>query len=507
MATPPVPKPRTDLTANRSAAAAPVPLPRTKVPANNEKVSASDILRSIGTVSKQLKEDVATRVSSANEIFEKSIQDGSKFAKGTLEKTLTTSRAVRDSVTKSVIEGSKTAGMKLRRPKKTELPEAEEAQRCVSMPVPDVTLFDNIQFNSPMLEQKRYKNETADALESTDCLQLNLDNHNFDDMSLFSSNSDSNTYISNFSRISHDLESTSSFDYDYQLMYDTPRPSRPNSIMSTVSLPNIPQLRHTRDRPIEIMKENTMYENWTLPMHSSSKTNNPNNSNVTPPAPRPSFSTIYEFDPLNTTSSTPKYEGMSNELLLLESFLTADTYGTIVATDHHEDNFEDYGETDYYNPPIPPERFDSLLPEEGKPSEASTSQVRDSCANWYVAEEMEKNNNIDEEAKPHNSMISRFSRRLKLDSMLHRPVKPAAPKVDIVEKPPINAMPVPYYSGTLNKSMGVADDLFRNTQTRYCVLSEQKLMCYSDPTNGVLKEAYPLDIFYSLQIVLPLSSR
>lgn len=77
-----------------------------------------------------------------------------------------------------------------------------------------------------------------------------------------------------------------------------------------------------------------------------------------------------------------------------------------------------------------------------------------------------------------------------------------------MERPPLSTLPVNYYSGLLTKIVsGVVEDLFKNSQSRYCVLSDQKLMCYSDPTNSVLKEAYSLESIYSLQIVLPLSSR
>lgn len=481
---PPVPKPRTGIPGKESGATAiqpPVPLPRTKVPANSTDNKVS--------VFNSIKNDVSKAIS-----------------KGTLEKTLTKSRAVRDTITKSVIEEATKATMRLRRPKKVDPSEVNEAQRCVSLPAADITLFNNLQFHSPMLEQKSHKNTYSEE-GSSKFLPLNLNNDNLDDISLFSSNSDSNTdYASSFGHDTDCNQSTSSFG---DFMYDTPMVSRTNSIVSTISLPVVPQLHEKKEQPMELMRQNTLYENWTLPMNSSPKNKLPQKE----PDPsllisRPSFSTIYEFDPLAlTASSTPRYEGMSNELLLLESFLTADTYGTIVATDHHIDNFEDYGETDYYNPPTPPERFDSLTGEGKSEGGAPEVEVRESCSNWYVGAESEKNNNIEEDTKQ-NSMMTRFSRRLRLDSMLNKPVKPVVKlEVNVVARPPINTFPVAYYSGTLYKSTGMADDLFRNTQSRYCVLSDRKIICYSDPTNGVLKEAYHLDAFYALQIVLPLSSR
>lgn len=494
-----MPKPRSAFPAQNDPLKRPVPLPRTKVP-SNERVTASDILRSISTVSKQITEDVAIKVTNsaktANEKIEKSIQDGSKFAKGTLEKTLTTSRAVRDSVTKSVIEGTRTAGMKLRRSRKPECGE-EESQRCMSMPVVDVSLFDNIQFHSPLLDQKKYKNE-ADSLQNNhDIPSLNLNASHLDDLSLFSSNSDSNTdTVSNFSHDSRDNERGSSLTLENeQLTYDTPKSSRANSIVSVKSAPDIPERRKKRES-IEFMRQNSLYENWILP----------NQPNKTTEIERPSKSTIFEFDPLNTSTAPPRYEGLSNELLLLESFLIGDTYGTIISTDSNEDSFEDFGESDYFNPPTPPERTDSLFPEtESETKSAITIPDKDRNSNWFITETETK---VIDDTKPSNSYMQKFSHMLKLDNVLHKTPKPIIQKVDQVERPLINNLPVPYFSGTLTRIVsGVVEDLFKNSQSRYCVLSDQKLMCYTDPTNSVLKEVYTLDNIYSLQIVLPLSSR
>lgn len=500
MDTPPIPKPRNAyLQQQVNPTRQPVPLPRTKVP-NNERVSATDILRSISSVSRQLTEDVASKVSSsaktANEKLEKSLIDGSKFAKGTFEKTLNTSRAVRDSVTKSVIDGTKTAGLRLRRSKKSD--NAEIPDRCVSMPVVDVSLFDNIQFHSPLLEQKNFKNEN-ELHKGQDLLSLQLNASHFDNTSLFSSNSDSNMdNVSNFSYDSRELDQSLSLSFDHEDMtYDTPRPSRANSVASTMSYPEIPERQKKRET-VEVMKENVLYENWTLPLSS------PKSSlNIKPieEAPRPSNSTIYEFDPLHTSQPIPKYQGMSNELLLLESFLIGDTYGTIVSNDNHEDNF-DFNESEYFNPPTPPERFDSLFNE----AQPNVTGGRDRNSNWYTSENDSKSV-VEEETKQSNSVIQKFSRRLKLDSVRNKSTKQNTQKIELVERPPLNDKPVAYFYGNLTKIVsGVVEDLFKNSQTWYCMLSDHKLMLYNDATNLILKESYTLDSIYSLQLVLPLSS-
>ncbi|KAJ0184039.1 hypothetical protein K1T71_000462 [Dendrolimus kikuchii] len=500
MDTPPVPKPRSAFPQQNDPLQRPVPLPRTKVPSNNERVSATDIFRSISSVSKQLTEDVALKVSSsaktANEKLEKSFIDGSKFAKGTLEKTINTSRAVRDSVTKSVIEGTRTAGLRLRKSKKPE--NADLPDRCVSMPVVDVSFFDNIQFHSPLLEQKKFNNED-NAQNSQDLPSLHLNASHFDDTSLFSTNSDSNTdSVSNFSIDSREFNHSLGSNFELEDMtYDTPKPSRANSVVSTMSYPEIPERRKKRET-VEIMRQNSLYENWTLPF-SSSNSNSLSSSTVE--IPRPSKSTIYEFDPLNETKTSLKYQGVSNELLLLESFLIGDTYGTIVSNDSHEDNF-DFNESEYFNPPTPPERFDSLLNVAKPPA-----SEKDGNSNWFVSGGNDSKLVTEDDMKQSNSVIQKFSRKLKLDNVLSKTSKQNAPKVEVVERPPINSQPVPYFYGMLTKIVsGVVEDLFKNSQTRYCVLSDQKLMCYSDATNSVLKEAYTLDNVYSLQLVLPLSS-
>lgn len=481
----------------------PVPLPRSRVVANNDRVTASDIFRSISTVSKQITEDVAAKVSNsaktASERIENSFIDGSRFAKGTLEKTLTTSRAVRDSVTKSVIEGTKTAtaGLKLRRVKRNDINEDGSSQRCTSMPVVDVSLFDNIQFHSPLLEQKKYRNEMESFPTAQDLPSLNVNSSYLDDLSLFSSNSDSNTdTVSNFSG-EYDHNSSLPSESE-QMTYDTPKQSRANSIASIRSAPEVPERRKKREQNImDFMRQNSLYENWTLPNKSS---NNNENTN-----PRPSKSTIYEFDPLNTSAGPPKFEGVSNELLLLESFLIGDTYGTIVANDSSDDNFEDFHDIDYFNPPTPPERSDSLLDEANEKKSATVDKERQS--NWFVTD-TDTQLIPEEEVKPSNSVMQKFSHMLKLDRTLSKTSKTTPAKVEVVDRPPINQMPISYFSGTLTRIVsGIVEDLFKNSQTRYCVLSDQKLMCYTDPTNSVLKEAYMLDSVYSVQLVLPLSSR
>lgn len=506
MDSPPVPKPRSAFLPQNDPLKRPVPLPRTKVPPSSERVTASDILRSISTVSKQITEDVTIKVTnsakSANEKFENALIDGSRFAKGTLEKTLTTSRAVRDSVAKSVIEGTRTAGFKLRRAKKPDFAEGGDIQRCTSLPIADVSLFDNIQFHSPLMEQKRYPNNGDSLQNNQDIPSLSLNTAHFDDLSLFSSNSDSNTdTVSNFSYDSRESDqNNSSLTLNEQMTYDTPKTSQTNSVISVRSAPEVPVRRKKRDSNMEFMRQNSLYENWTLPSLSS-KSNS-----------RPSKSTIYEFDPLNSSSNSSRYDGVSNELLLLESFLIGDTYGTIVTTDNNDDNFEDYGEVDYYNPPTPPERSDSLIPLEAetKPATAPVAD-KDRNSNWFITDIDTKSvASLEDETKLTNSMKQRFSHmKLKLDNVLHKTSKQNQMlKVDVVEKPPLSTLPVNYYSGLLTKGVsGVVEDLFKNSQSRYCVLSDQKLMCYTDPTNSVLKEAYTLDSINSLQIVLPLSSR
>ncbi|XP_052746569.1 arf-GAP with Rho-GAP domain, ANK repeat and PH domain-containing protein 2 [Bicyclus anynana] len=507
MDTPPVPKPRSTFLPQNEALKVPVPLPRSKAPTNNEKVTASDVLRSITSVSKQITEDVAQKVSSsaksANDKIEKSISDSSRFAKDTLEKTIMTSRSVRDTVTKSVIQGTKSASIKLRISKKSENPAENDSQRPVSMPVVDVSLFDNIQFHSPLLEQKKYGKDEH-QLERLPALQLNTTQ--LDDVSLFSSNSESNTdTASNFSFDSRENDPTDlSLTLDNVSTYDTVNPSRVNSIVSLRSAPEVPERRKKRMSDTVVMRQNSLYENWTLP-HSSSNIGADAN-------PRPSKSTIYEFDPLNNnnTFTNKKYEGVSNELILLESFLIGDTYGTIISNADNGSDEYDFTETEYFNPPTPPERSDSLCPNDTSPvctpeeTGVENSEINQERASWYVDNDTASSS---DQNKMQSTMMQKFSNILKLDSVRNRSNKQINKKSEVIERPPVNNLPVSYYSGMMNKVVsGVVEDLFKNSQSRFCVLSDQKLMCYSDPTNLVLKEAYMLENVHSVQLVLPLSS-
>ncbi|XP_047524117.1 arf-GAP with Rho-GAP domain, ANK repeat and PH domain-containing protein 2 [Pieris napi] len=501
MNTPPVPKPRSSGFSQNDSLKRPVPLPRTKVPVTNERVTASEVLRSIGTVSKQITEDVAQKVTNsakfANDKIEKSFMDGSKFAKDTLEKTISTSKAVRASVTKSVIETTKTAGLKIRRTKKLETDQSEDSQRCVSMPAADVSFFDNIQFYSPLLEQKKISPEAgpSEKLQSPSS-QINSQ---IDNLSLLSCNSDSITdsMSTSHDNIEFDQNDSTSF-LESEMTYDTPKPSRANSFISVKSAPEVPGRRKKKEK-IEIMRQNSLYENWTLQLSPK-----PNVESID----RPSKSTIYEFDPLNFTAQPKKYDGVSNELLLLESFLIGDTYGTIVSNDVGVDDTFDFVESDYFNPPTPPERFDSLAVGEIAEKPTLSPSVKDNNSNWYVGKDC-SSADVVEETKTGSSVMQRFSNMLKFDNVLNKGLKQPSVKVEKVERPAINHLLVPYYSGTLNKVIsGTVEDLFKNSQScsRYCILSDHKLMCYSDPSNSIVKEVYTLDSINSVQIVLPLSS-
>lgn len=477
----PVPKPRS-IAPGRNIEA-PKPLPRNLVPVLDkiENASASDILGTISTKSKQFTEGVAAKISNS--------------AKGTLEKTKTTSRAVRDTVTKSVIEGT-TAGMKLLMHKKNETTNKTlQEQRCASMPEGGVNLFENISFISPL--QKRYisEHQRFDG-EDTMCFTK------FNDLSLDSSNSDSNT-----DSLSEIDPSLLGIGVDQNNMtYDTPRFSRTSSITSSISIPEVPETKKNLGSIKN--RRNISYENYQLPTVLFEPGVAPGPA-VVEGRPRPSHSTICEFDPLHTCPTSLSNNGISNELLLLESFLIRNTYGTAVSIDNSEDILE-YVESDYFNPPSPPERFDSLVEMDQQDTAAAAPTQRQS--NWYVTEGGKDDVPAMVEVKRTNSMMQKFSRKLKLNNVLHKAkveVKLNDSEIKVVERPPISDLPAPYFSGTIMKTVapGLVEELFKSGQSRYCVLSEQKLACYSDPTNGIVKEIYHLNTICCVQVVLPLSFR
>lgn len=481
METPPIPKPRSKVPVE--AAVPPTPTPRLLAPVKenaDNPANTSDILTNLGTKSKQFTEGVAAKISHS--------------AKGTLEKTKTTSRAVRDSVTKSVMEGT-AAGMKLLRPKRSEVTNAKtETARSVSMPVVEMNLFENISFMSPL--QKKNMNYYK-QMEDGEPVCLHLDQA-LDDCSVFSDKSATNT---DYSDSDFQMQMGSELDLT---IYDTPQSSRASSVANSYSAPDIPEKKKI-DINIEKNRRNSSYENFQLPTVVAGVGATPK---ITPPEnkPRPSQSTIYEFDPLNVSTGSHKYKGVSNELLLLESFLIGDTYNTLVAVDNDEEILE-YVENDYFNPPSPPERFDSLADTEHQ-SSANTVPTEGNSS-WYVSADGKDNKTAETEVKRSNSMMQKFSRKLKLDRTLPRHVKTDVPDVCVVEKPSINTLPAPYFSGNVIKTVTthLVEDLFKTSQLRFCVLSDQKLMCYSDPTNAIIKEVHDLNTISCVQVVLPLSSR
>ncbi|XP_026760493.2 arf-GAP with Rho-GAP domain, ANK repeat and PH domain-containing protein 2 isoform X1 [Galleria mellonella] len=490
MDTPPVPKPRSVVPAQNDQIKQPVPLPRTKVSNNNEKPKSTSLMRSLSTVSK-ITGDVANKVASTTKSAR---EDSSKFAKETLEKTLSTSRAMIDSTKSS---------LKLRRLKKFDT--GDNADKHVSMPCMDTSMFENIHFQSPMLEQKQHRTENLNELPS---LQLNTTF--YDDLSVFSSNSDSNTEsVSDFSRDSAEFEHSHNLHLEGdQTTYDTPRQSRTNSMISDRIVPEPPERRKKRASEVSMMRNNSLYENWTLPTLNTSTVESVNKNltvettNNNKVDDRPSKSMILLFDPLNTTSSTKKYDGVSNELLLLESFLIGDTYGSIISTDTHDDVME-FPESDYFNPPTPPERSDSLL------TAPETTDVNENNNEVPPDTDSVQDNPkpIVSDVKKPQSVMHKFSQILKLDNVLNKPTKQENLNVQIIERPPINMFEAPYFCGIITRiTSTVTEDLFKNSQSRYCVLSNKKLMCYTDPTNSILKEAYTLDYVYSIQLVLPISS-
>lgn len=470
---PPVPKPRTVLTQTEETRKTPIPLPRTKLPTitDNERVTAADILQSISTASKQFTEDVALKVQSsaksANDRIEKSISDGTRLAKETFEKTLTTSRAVRDSVTRSLIEGTKSAGLRLRK-SKSNSNNNKDKQRYLSLPVHDLTLFENIQFNSPLIDHSKNVGEENSS-------NVSINSHS-DDVSLYSTNSTFNEETS--SNVSYESQENDQYLYENsaQGTYDMPR----GTITSTTSDRN-------SEHEVTIRPKKLAYENWSI-VHEPIENGEWSNETA-----RVSKSTIYEFDPLNKTAS--KYEGVSNELLLLQSFLVGDMYGTITnETDE---------EVEVAKPPTPPERLDSLEPSYN----LITVSQEPGNTNWFDNQtELQESKPIQEATKPNMSVKKKVTNILKFD-VLNKSNKQTEPKLNTVERPSIHA-PTIFFKGSLIRIVsGVAGELLvKNTHARYCLLTDSKLMCYMDCNHSTLKDEFTFESISSLQMVLPLSS-
>lgn len=485
MDSPPVPKPRT-IPYNEESNKTPVPLPRTKLPNTNntEKVVNSDLFQRISSASKQLGEDLASKVQisakTANEKIEKSISGSTRRAKETFEKTLSASKVVQSSVTKSLIEGTKNANSWLRRNRNsTTSIDESDAQRCASMPVQDIKLFENIQFHSPLIDTKKYKHQ--DDLS-------NMNANTISDNASISSNN-SICYVDTSSIVSSTSQENGSIFLDIDNsnldIYDTPK---------TASSNTVPDIKNDSMSNVLIRKkQNPAYDNWSI--SGESEIFQPSD-HIRSTANK---STIFEFDPLNTSSSN--FEGISNELLLLQSFLVGDMYGTITSRNSMEDCGEYSGDLQFFDLPTPPERSDSLQQEDNSISEEVGNTT------WFT--DSEKNEKTDtESSKPNLSYKKKVSNILKLD-VLSKSDKLNLKNLQIVERPRVGLVPTIFYKGFLSRPVsGVTGEfLMKNAQLRYCILNDQKLSCFGDSNHTILKEEYSFESICSLQMVLPLLSR
>lgn len=235
---------------------------------------------------------------------------------------------------------------------------------------------------------------------------------------------------------------------------------------------------------------NLCYENYILELRKKYETDNKAAAPPTPP--RPSKSTILEFDPLVKKPGSVPHTN-NNDLVLLEQLLESDLYGNITGVDPNYDQWSITSELEgdeYINPPTPPKRFDSLG------EEARTQPVVDdkSKTNWFTSD------------KPTPVVESKKSGWMKQLNDVLKKVPESARNIrglykdKCLDRPILNYRAISNHKGMLFKiSRKSVEDLFGEYNFRWCVLASGILTFYTDNTCENVKEHYSLESILSVQ--------
>ncbi|KAF5280530.1 hypothetical protein FQR65_LT00281 [Abscondita terminalis] len=208
-----------------------------------------------------------------------------------------------------------------------------------------------------------------------------------------------------------------------------------------------------------------------------------------------SESVILQFDPL-INFRTNNYENVT-DLQALEELLQGDLYGSI----SNRGNFDNCSISteseveDYLNPPTPPTRFDSLSEETVNPSEKTRS-------NWFVGD-----NNTTKPAGSTNNIESKAVNWLKqVNEVLKKApeiVKGNKHKDSVFMRPMLSTKVVTPQKGMLYKvTSGPVEDLFGEFTSRWCILENGYLTCFSDASGDHVKENFSMDNILSVQALV-----
>ncbi|GLV33934.1 Rho GTPase activating protein at 15B [Carabus blaptoides fortunei] len=233
---------------------------------------------------------------------------------------------------------------------------------------------------------------------------------------------------------------------------------------------------------------NLCYENYILELRKKNET--VSKAVVAPRTPpRPTKSTILEFDPL-----VQKPAHANNDLVLLEQLLESDLYGNITGVDPNYDQWSITSELEgdeYINPPTPPKRFDSL----GEEVKTQPQTVEDkSKTNWFTFD------------KPMAAVETKKSGWMKQLNDVLKKVPESARNIrglykdKCLDRPILNYRAIANHKGMLFKiSRKSVEDLFGEYTFRWCVLANGILTFYTDNTCDCVKEHFSLESILSVQ--------
>lgn len=536
---PPKPLPRRLLKAGGAEGAAkkPVPLPRSK---ENQNRSSSGHSFSWDSVSKQISNNIGEKLHGsesyvrevkqiAGDKLDRTIK-GTKLAKQKIQDSVRKStRSVRSKVTKSFIENkhSSTTITKIH----NEESEKGNKERCVSMPVADIALFDSIQFNSPLVKDVA-SDSSGSTLNFLHPLRLNVSPSGSQvssncslpaDHSQFHVESDNITpYVedqtydtprnstilapSDVPRCSPTTSITGvSVNNVYNPIYEVHENIKPNTINDSQDILLLPQIKTVVKSP---------YENWDI---------NSRKNVEEKPVFKPRQSIMLEFDPLHSDKASDSGGGNSS---LLETVLPADT-GNYSRLEEciTEENVSDESDGEYWGgsisylcPPTPPLRVDSLSTDFSETDDVSITTKRTKSSSslaqteWFIDSDVEASNASPKSVQTTtsnrtSSVMEKFSNMLKIvpdsASFLKKKMDLGMHSEVIPSKLPLPVNPVHHRGMMVRFLPGGIEELFKNFPLRTCFLADHKLTFYQDnSSSNQVKDIYNMKNFFSIQIIL-----
>lgn len=181
-----------------------------------------------------------------------------------------------------------------------------------------------------------------------------------------------------------------------------------------------------------------------------------------------------------------------DNMKLLEQFLHDDIYGTTTG-----DTLDSWSlstesiEEEFLHVPTPPTRVDSLPEVEQTPPDNARSSSQ-----WFDSETPVNNNNNNSQAlNKKEPLIKKF---------LNPILKNLKSNTDdnVVKQPEIFVNRMVQRKGRLFKVQNnPVEDLFKEYSSRWCVLENSKLICYSDATCSSIKEYFDGKNILSVQII------